>query len=263
MKWLPTIVLASIFLAPTAEAAGFVHNENFTVFTPAQPSQQAADEYATALLEKAEHYRKQIAIEWLGEELPPSIGQTIVNVSFSARRDQGHTWAKDQPNRKYHTLYLVGSPTQDLDSLLAHEMVHVVLATRYPHPERLPAWLEEGIACRYDNRERRATRERIVKWLERTANWPQLLTVLDEPNISSHDQSAYAVCATLTDMLLARSGKETLIKFGQTGQQLGWDRALRQHYGIHDVGQLQADWQLWVTRATSPSRMPNVTDDQR
>jgi hypothetical protein len=248
MKTCIAIALVVMILAADVRAAGFVHNENFTIVTPAQASQQESDRYAAALLDKAERYRREIALEWLGEELPPSVGRTIVNVTFSSGPDQGLTWAKDHPDRKYHTLYLAGSPAQDLDRLLAHEMVHVILATRYPHPNRLPTWLEEGIACRYDSDKRQAVRHRIIKWLAHTGNWSPLRQVLDGANISASDQESYAVCVTLTDMLLARGGKQTLLAFGQSGLQLGWDRALSQHYGIKDVAELQSHWQQWTTR---------------
>lgn len=250
---------ASLFLVVAVvtanlEAAGFVHNENFTVFTPAQASQQEADAFAATLLEKAERYRKEIALEWLGEELPPSIGQTIVNVSFSDRREHGLTWAKDNPERKFHTLYLVATPTGEVDSLLAHEMVHVVLATRYPHPDRLPAWLEEGIACRYDDASRKATRKQITNWFVRTENWPRLQTLLTQHNVSSQDQAAYAVSASLTEMLLSLGNRQTLLEFGQSADRLGCNAALKRHYGIQDVAQLQTDWQRWLTARSSAGR---------
>ena len=53
-------------------------------------------------------------------------------MSFSEEQDAGLTWAKDNPRRKYHTLYLTTTPDRALGSTLAHEMVHVVLATAIP-----------------------------------------------------------------------------------------------------------------------------------
>ena len=57
-----------------------------------RPAQAALDHVGGAgefLLDRAEEYRKRIAIEWLGEELPPSVGQVMVNVSYSDRPDSG------------------------------------------------------------------------------------------------------------------------------------------------------------------------------
>src|SRR5438067_554538 len=100
LRW---IVRSGLFAALAAmvsgpvdlDAAGFVHSPNFVVFTPAAGTPQVAEQFARAVLDRAEEYRKRIAIEWLGEELPPSVGQVMVNVSFSDRPDSGLTWAKD------------------------------------------------------------------------------------------------------------------------------------------------------------------------
>ena len=255
-------VLVSIFLSGLTLGAGFVHNDNFTIFTPPQPSQQAAEEFAAALLVKAEQFRKQIAVEWFEQELPPSVGQTIVNVSFSGERGRGLTWAKDHADRKYHTLYLTGSDRQELESLLAHEMVHVVFATHFPHPNRLPAWLEEGIACRYDDKQRQRTRDEIMKWMARTGNWTRLAKLLSEENIDSHDQTSYAASATVTAMLLSRANKETLFEFAQAAQEIGWDASLKRYYEIDGVSQLQAEWQAWAT-ASKESSGQSTTVNQR
>ena len=134
-----------------AQAAGFVHNENFVVFTESGLSRQVTQDFAQSVLVKAEEYRKQISQEWFGEQLPRGIGRTTINVSFSDDRDAGLTWAVDHPDRKLHTIYLYTTAEQAVGSTLAHEVAHAVLATRFPHPHRLPAWVEEGIASQYDN----------------------------------------------------------------------------------------------------------------
>jgi peptidase MA superfamily protein len=252
MLWV--VAVAGMLSAPSrVEAAGFVHSPNFIVFTPPIPSQESADVFAKALLEKAEQYRKQIAIEWLGEELPPSVGQAMVTVSFSNERDSGLTWAKDRPNRKLHVLFLVTAPEQMPDGLLAHEMTHCVLATRFPHPHRLPAWLEEGIASRYDDAPRKAVRQKIMQWFVSTGHWPRLASVLQADNVHSDDQEAYALSATVTDMLLARGNKSMLLQFGQLAEQAGLERALSQCYGIQDLAELEAAWRTWVTATAQVS----------
>src|SRR5262245_21531306 len=87
-----------LWAASRVDAAGFVHSPNFVIFTPPIPTQQDAEQFAKAVLDRAEQYRKQIALEWLGEELPPSVGHVVVNVNFSAGRDSALTWAKDHPD---------------------------------------------------------------------------------------------------------------------------------------------------------------------
>jgi hypothetical protein len=242
-------LLAALVLTARVDAAGFAMSDNFTVFTPPIPTQQDAEAYAHEVLQSAEAWRRAIAKEWLSEELPPSVGQTTINVSFSEEKDSGLTWAKDNPQRKFHTLYLTTTPDRALGSTMAHEMVHVVLATQYPHPHRLAAWLEEGIACRYDDGPGKATRKRIVSWIVKTGNWPDLEELLNSPTIASRDKAAYAAAASLTEFLLTRGDKRTLLEFGQHAGKAGWDAALRQYYRINSAADLQRSWQQWVQQS--------------
>ena len=92
---LPLIVCLLLLPVTSLPAAGFAMSDNFTVLTPDWPSADEAKDYAQEVLASAEQWRSVIAQEWLGKELPPGVGQTTVNVSHSATRDAGLTWAKD------------------------------------------------------------------------------------------------------------------------------------------------------------------------
>lgn len=246
-------MLTVLALASRVDAAGFAMSDNFTVFTPPIPTQQDAEAYAREVLQSAESWRREIAKRWLGEELPSSVGLTTINVSFSEDKDSGLTWAKDDPQIKYHTLYLTTTPDRALGSTMAHEMVHVILATRFPHPHRLAAWLEEGIASTYDDAARQATRKRVLSWIAKTGNWFDLEELLNSPNVASRDQAAYATASSLTEFLLTRSNQRTLLEFGQHANQAGWDAALSKYYRINNTADLQRSWQQWIQQQ-SPAR---------
>jgi hypothetical protein len=236
--------------------AGFAHNTNFTVFTQAMLSVEASQAFAESVRSKAEQYRREIAGEWFGEELPPGVGRTTINVTFAAFDDAGLTWVIDHPERKLHTIYLSTSPEESLGGTLAHEIAHVVLATRYPHPHRLPAWLEEGIACRYDGPERKRIRSELIRWFDRTGNWPRLDGVLSAEHILAEEKPAYAAAASLIELLLARGDRTKLLAFGQDASRVGWTKALAQHYGIRDGDELQRRWQDWAkSREGADGRM--------
>ena len=126
-------VLSICLISLPLLAAGHVYNDNFSVLAPAESTRASEQSFAKDVLEKAEYYRKTIAKEWLGEELPAGVGRTLINVDFS-NEDAGLTWAIDSPRLKQHTIYLSAPPNQVLGSTLAHEMVHVVLATRVEAP---------------------------------------------------------------------------------------------------------------------------------
>lgn len=232
-----TLVFVVLVTPFAAEGAGFAHNENFMVLAH---DQRLAEE----VLARADQFRKEVAQEWLGSELPPSVGPAIINVELSDDEDRGLTWAIDSPDRKYHKIWLTTSFERALGSTLHHEIAHVVLATRFPNS--LPEWAEEGAASLSDDHQRVSTRERITKWYAQTGNWPDLKKVFDAEIIAPDDQATYSVAASLTRYLLSRADKTTFLAFASTGKEKGWDRALKEHYGFGSVGELQATWQAWA-----------------
>ncbi len=238
---------------PTLDAAktGYARSDNFTVLTPQFATAQEANAYAQEILYSAEHLRRRIACEWLGEELPQSVGRTVVTVSWNLDRDAGLTWVIDDPRRRYHALYLATSPELAIGSTLAHEMVHVVLATRFPHPNRLPAFLEEAIASQFDDNVRQQERQQQLLTFMRTHKWPRLEDVLNAKNIAATDTQAYAASVSVVSLLLARDpDKQKLFAFGLHGTKSGWDAALQQYYDIPSVHQLQSLWQGQKVSAT-------------
>lgn len=242
-------VVLLLTLTAQLHAAGFAKSDNFQILTPDLSSRRETDQYAAEVLRHAELWRSEIAREWLGRELPQGVGHTIINVSFSVDRDAGLTWAKDDPRRRSHVLYLSTAPELAIGATLAHEMAHVVLATRFPHPHRLPAWLEEGIASRYDDEARRQERVNLLTWLLETRNWPRIEDVLNASNIAASDRQSYLVAASLTNFFLERNNdKHKLFEFAHSGCEYGWDVALSRHYAIADVDQLQRLWQRWLVR---------------
>ena len=106
------------------------------------------------MLKQAEAFRREFSEKWLGHELPKGAGESVIYVAFTPNEDRGLTWAKDHPNRTLHNVYLRTSPENAVGSTLRDEIAHTVLATKFPHPNRLPSWLEEGIASQYDDEAR-------------------------------------------------------------------------------------------------------------
>ena len=238
--------LSSTFVAciSVASAGALESSDNFIVLV----ADDTEPGFAQQVLDRAEEYRQDIAIEWLGEALPPSVGRAIVNVKLAMETDKGLTWAIDDPRRTHHAVYLTTSSENALGKTLQHEMAHVVFATQFPYPNRLPPWLEEGIASRYDDDERQGTRDQILGWTARTGNWPDLLRVLESSTISTNDQLSYAVASSLVDYLLTQGEKENLFRFAVSGQRIGWDRALNRNYAFENVDQLRSAWQDWVSQ---------------
>ncbi|MGD9633519.1 MAG: hypothetical protein AB7G28_05975 [Pirellulales bacterium] len=243
------IALAALFcslLAPQLHADGYASDANFLVYSPKAKSEEAEQRYAQSVLAEANRFRKEFALEWLGEELPTGAGRSVIYIDFSTVEDRGLTWAKDHPDRLLHNVYLSTSPSRAAGSTLRHEIVHTVLATRFAHPKRLPPWAEEGIACRFDDDARKAARNQQTAFWARTGRAPNLALLLEMPDLKALDESGYAAAASLVSFLLTRGDKQEVVRFAADGQALGWEAALRSHYGIQSYAELQSGWQAWL-----------------
>jgi hypothetical protein len=242
------VALLGLTVPPVSPDSGLSHSRNFVV---SAPHQSLADD----VLSKAEQFRREIAQTWLGDELPPSVGRTIVHVERSATADGGRTWLIDGPDRKYHMVWLNSTRDQVRAGALQHEICHVVLGTQYPG--RVPAWADEGIASSYDDSERVAARRRMIEWFTRTGNWPNVEFVLQTQSIQADNHEAYSVAASLAEFLVERAGRGKFVSFAVAGRAEGWDRALQRHYGIRNVATLESRWQDWaIVRHRNDSKRP-------
>jgi hypothetical protein len=253
-------ILAATF-ASYASAAGVARNENFSVYVPETLIPGQAQRFAELLLERAQKYRAEIAKEWLGEELPAGAGRTTIYVEISSVEDVGLTWAKDTAERRSHTIWLKTSPRLAIGETLKHEVGHAVFATRYPSPNRLPSWVEEGIASSYDDVIRKDGRQQLLRSWVRTGRAARLDEVLETSDLRSFDEYSYAAATSLVGFLVARGERETVLRFAEDGQRSGWSAALAAHYGIQSVDELQTQWEAWLAGsfaapATANMRLP-------
>lgn len=111
-------------------APRFAHSDTITVFTATLGDAEQDRELAAYTLLLAERYRKEIALEMTGHELPRRRGKVTVNVAMGDAT-RGLTWAIDTPLREYHVIYLTLARLDDLEAALANEMGHCVRATIY------------------------------------------------------------------------------------------------------------------------------------
>ena len=129
---------------------------------------------------------------------------------------------------------------------LKHEVAHAVFATKYPHPRRLPSWVEEGIASRYDNEIRKDARGQLARSWVRAGRAIRLAQVLELSDLHSSDEYSYAAATSLVSFLLTRGDAQSVVRFAEEGQHGDWTAALRAHYGIQSIDTLQAQWEAWL-----------------
>jgi hypothetical protein len=245
MEALRLTCLLVLFPAAPATEEGVAYNANFTVRTT---SQKLADEVLT----KAETLRRDIALAWLNEELPAGEGPATIYIRLSQDEDRALTWPMDNPQRTRHVVWLTTTRERAVSSALAHEITHTVFATRFG--DALPAWADEGIASLEDDASRVQVRRRTMGEFARSG-WPSLRSVLDQRTISPTDRIAHSTATSLTEFLLTRADKPTLLEFAVAGKSLGWDAALKQHYRIRSVDELTRAWQRWAAQALAARRV--------
>ncbi len=222
-----------------ANHVGLARSENFLVWAD---SPQLAEE----ILQHAENLRESIALRWFEEALPDGEGPASLNVYLSPR-DRSRIWLSEDNSQGLH-LVLIHTPRKLLQQALAHELTHVVLENRY---RNLPSFAHEGAASLQDDRKRQEIRQDLLAGFVRSNRWPRVIRTLRAESIAPDDQTGYTVAVSVTEYLLQLAPNapyRRFLEFAQSGGRHGnWDAALRQHYGIASVENLQRDWQQWVT----------------
>ena len=99
---------------------------------------------ARQVAEEAERYRHQLAISWLGQELPRWQDICPIQVAAGKRLGAGgQTSFTFEGGRPGHwQMFVQGSRQRILDSVLPHEITHTILASHFGRP--LPRWADEG-----------------------------------------------------------------------------------------------------------------------
>jgi hypothetical protein len=232
------VVMFGFSLPSTLFAVGFAHDATFIIYAPDQA-------LAEQVLAKALEFRKAEAKDLLGTELEAGAGRTIITVKVSATEDSGFTWPIDQPGRKFHNMWLTTSRERAAGSTLRHEIRHVVLNTRFP--DRLPPWIEEGLASRSDDRQRQQVWRETAAAFSRSG-WPDIHSLMDVQAIHPTDRATYGASTSLVNFLLTRGDMSKLLEFAVIGKKSGWERALEQCYDIRSLREFESQWHAWASQ---------------
>lgn len=251
------IALVSVFLLVFAlqnfSWAAQYETENFTV------EDAPTRELARSFCETAERCRYEMALLWLGETMPNwstkcpikvNVGQKLGAggaTSFIFQGGEVYGWEMD----------IQGSAERIIDSVLPHEVTHMVFASHFRRP--VPRWLDEGAATSvecYEEKEnyRQRLRHYIRKDVQKCLPCRRMIALKEYPEDVI---PFYAQGFSIVEYLLYLGGHRELVRFAETGMKTkDWDSAFRLHYGFENLGDFQANyWVKWVA-AGSPSRIP-------
>ena len=130
-------------------------SENFIVHS------SSSDQIAREICAAAEKYRRELAIEWLGQELPPWREPVPINLSRVRPNElaSGKTSFYFYPSGEPHgwDMEVNGTRERVLDSVLPHEITHTIFATHFGCA--LPRWADEGGSTTVEHASERAKQE--------------------------------------------------------------------------------------------------------
>jgi hypothetical protein len=218
-------------------------NYRTTNFVVQAPSADLAKQIGAS----AEQWRRQLALDWLGQELPTWKRPCHISVKADANlAPNGRTRVWVEGNRAVvSSMDLQGPIMRILDSVLPHEMTHAVFATHFPSPA--PRWADEGASTIVEHETQREQQERQLAQIflsGRGFSIAQLFAAGDDP---AHAEILYVQGYSLTQFLLALGGKQKFIEFLQEGIAGGqWPQAAFAHYGFESLDDMQGQWVAWA-----------------
>ena len=211
----------------------------------------------------AERQRRELAVLWLGEELPQWRQPCPIRVEVGDRiPPNGRTSFRFGGSEPFDWDMLVcGSWERVLDSVLPHEITHTIFATHFRRP--LPRWADEGACTTIEHREEKAKHQMwLIRYLQedRGIAFAQLFAMTDYPEDML---PLYAQGFSLCRFLIEQRGRRVFIKFLEQGMASNeWRAAVRDSYGYASLGALQNKWLNWVQQG-SPVLVERTEDSSK
>lgn len=240
-----------ILVAALCSVAASHRTRNFVVTAP-------TPEIARQVGEAAEHFRRELAIDWLGYELPCWYAPCPIKVKVGQIGAGGATTFNFAPDQKGVTqvygwdMQIQGSLERILDSVLPHEISHTIFACHFRRP--LPRWADEGAATIAEadcEKKRQVMTVKQVLNTRRRIPLKQLVEIQEYPKDMQDVLTLYAEGYSIAELLVQQGGKARYLKFLQDAHQKGWDSAIAANYGYRGVDDLEKRWTEWVV-AGSP-----------
>ena len=202
----------------------------------------------------AENYRRDLAIYWLGEELPRNwknpcpITAKVADglgaggaTSFLFDRGEVYGWRME----------IQGPLDRVLDSVLPHEVTHTLFASFFRQP--LPRWADEGACTTVEHGSERAKQKQMLVAFLRTGRGIPFSRMFMMKDYPADIMPLYSQGYSLVSFLIYRGGPGKFLSFVGDGlKDEQWIDAVREHYEFANLAALQDAWLDWV-RIGSPA----------
>ena len=204
----------------------------------------------------AEHYRHDLAIDWLGAALPNWTQPCPIHAQVAPHLGAGGqtSFTFDHSEVFGWHMEIQGSHERLLDSVLPHEVTHTIFASHFRRP--LPRWADEGACTTVEDISERSKQDRmLIQFLHtgRGIAFSQMFAMTDYPQ---DILPLYAQGYSLARFLMDQKGKREFLAYvGEGMSSENWPAATNKHYGYKNLAVLQDTWLNWV-RQGSPARSP-------
>jgi len=233
---------AALLAAISVSLGSGYRTTNFIISAP-------TPDLAREIGEAAEKYRRDLALQWLGRELPrwpqPCPIAAEIGAGLGAGGATSFMFERGQPFGWRMTIQ--GSRERVLDSVLPHEITHTIFATHFGRP--LPRWADEGACTTVEHPSEKQKQHQLLHQFLTTGRgipFNQMFAMTEYP---PDVLPLYAQGFSLARFLIAQGGKQKFIQYVGDGMPLGdWTGATTRHYGFRDLSELQVSWLDWVRR---------------
>ncbi|HVX13280.1 MAG TPA: hypothetical protein VHC22_19000 [Pirellulales bacterium] len=244
-------LVSAAFMAAAVVSLGASHRTaNFIV--------RAADrEMAKEVGQAAEKYRRELAIEWLGQEMPTWYHPCPITVDVGPQLGAGGatSFIFDHGDVFGWQMSIQGSRERILDSVLPHEVTHTIFASYFRQP--LPRWADEGASSTVEHDSERRKQQRLLIQFLQTRRGIAFNDMFAMKQYPRDILPLYAQGHSLATFLVAQGGKRKFLRYVKDGLDTNdWKTATLAHYQFDSLGKLQNAWLDWVRRGSPLPLVP-------
>lgn len=224
-------------------------------------------ELARLFGETAERCRSELAVLWLGNALPDWSARCPIRVQVGEKLGAGGatTFVFNDGEVYGWEMNIQGSARRIVDSVLPHEITHMILASHFRRP--VPRWLDEGAATSVEHvAEKENYRRQLMQYLREDVRkglpFNRMVALKEYP---TDPMPFYSQGFSVVEYLIDLGGHQRLLEFAATGMESGnWNLAVKQHYRKENLGELQLAWVDWVAAGSKTVAVqPSVATPQR